>query len=435
MRKKTLRIGACAALLVGALCAQDISGNWQGTVKAGNLELRAILRVSRSVSGGWDATLSSIDQSPDWGAGLPVDSLTFDGSSVRFKIDALHGSYDGKLNADGSTIAGTWTQGLTQPLELRRATPETAWKDPSPHTVQFVEVDKGVQLEVLDWGGLGRPLVMLSGLGNTAHVFDKFALKLAGTYHVYGITRRGYGASSVPTSGYSADRLGDDVLAVLDSLKLSRPVLVGHSIAGEELSSIGSRHPEKVAGLVYLDAGYGYAYYDSSKGDLNLDLPDLQKKLAQLEPGKGPRDPKQLLPLIQDLLDTSLPAIQRDLRAMQEGLQQTSGAEIPVLASAPMPAVPQAILAGQQKYTKIPARVLAIFAIPHDRGPQGPSDPAERAKLEAREEITMGAQAKAFETGLPSARVVRIPHANHYVFVSNEAEVLREMNAFVSSLP
>jgi alpha-beta hydrolase superfamily lysophospholipase len=48
---------------------------------------------------------------------------------------------------------------------------------------------------------------------------------------------------------------------------------------------------------------------------------------------------------------------------------------------------------------------------------------------------TTGAQAKAFETGLPSARVVRLPHANHDVFQSNEADVLREMNAFIASLP
>jgi len=43
---------------------------------------------------------------------------------------------------------------------------------------------------------------------------------------VYGISRRGYGASSSPESGYTADRLGDDVLAVIDALKLNRPVLV-----------------------------------------------------------------------------------------------------------------------------------------------------------------------------------------------------------------
>jgi non-heme chloroperoxidase len=124
--------------------------------------------------------------------------------------------------------------------------------------VQFVIVDTNIKLEVLDWGGTGRPLVFLAGLGNTAHAFDKFAPELTSKYHVYGITRRGFGLSSAPTpanNNYSADRLGDDALAVLDALKINRPVLVGHSIAGEELSSVGSRHPEKVAGLIYLDAG------------------------------------------------------------------------------------------------------------------------------------------------------------------------------------
>jgi pimeloyl-ACP methyl ester carboxylesterase len=40
------------------------------------------------------------------------------------------------------------------------------------------------------------------------------------------------------------------VVAVLDALKLSHPVLAGHSIAGEEMSSIAARHPDKVAGLI-----------------------------------------------------------------------------------------------------------------------------------------------------------------------------------------
>ena len=54
-----------------------------------------------------------------------------------------------------------------------------SWRDPSPHAVRFVTVEKGVQLEVLDWGGSGRPVVLLAGGGNTAHVFDGFAPKLA----------------------------------------------------------------------------------------------------------------------------------------------------------------------------------------------------------------------------------------------------------------
>ncbi len=98
----------------------------------------------------------------------------------------------------------------------------------------LVAVEPDVKLQVLDWGGTGRPLIFLSGLGDDAHVYDKFALKFTEKYHVYAITRRGFGASSKPaptTENYNADRLGDDVLAVIDALKLDRPVLVGHSIA------------------------------------------------------------------------------------------------------------------------------------------------------------------------------------------------------------
>ena len=172
-----------------------------------------------------------------------------------------------------------------------------AQEDSSPHSVQFVAVDDNVKLEVLDWGGSGRPLVLLAGLGNTAHIFDRFALKLTPTYHVYGITRRGFGTSSAPVpanDNYSADRLGDDVLAVLDALKLNHPILVGHSIAGEELSSVATRHPEKVGGLVYLDAGYPYAFYDRSHGDLTIDLVELRRELEQLMPGVGTAGPKTI---------------------------------------------------------------------------------------------------------------------------------------------
>src|SRR5258707_14028911 len=71
----------------------------------------------------------------------------------------------------------------------------TLWRDPSPHTTQLVSVDKDVRLEVLDWGGSGRPVILLAGGGDTAHVFDEFAPKLAGHYHVDWITRRRLGAA------------------------------------------------------------------------------------------------------------------------------------------------------------------------------------------------------------------------------------------------
>jgi non-heme chloroperoxidase len=407
-----------AAISSATLHAQDISGDWQGTLKAGQ-DLRIIVHIEK-LDSGLTAKLYSIDQGPD---SIPVNSVTFQNSTPKLGVDLVKGAYEGKLSTDGQSITGTWTQGLPLPLDLHRATKQTAWqRDVAPHKIQFVTVDTNVKLEVLDWGGSGRPLVLLAGLGNTAHIFDTFAQKLIPAYHVYGITRRGFGESSAPDSGYLADRLGDDVLTVIDSLKLNRPILVGHSIAGEELSSIGSRHPEKAAGLIYLDAGYEYAFYNPSRGNLIIDSIDVRKKLEKLLPGKGAEDTKEL---VNELLQTSLPQLEKDLQEHLKDLQASPDKQ------PQLPTIPAAVIGGEQKYTDIRCPVLAIYAVPHSGG--APSkDPAA---AEARDLERTEAQARAFESGVHSSRVVRLPHANHFVFISNEADVLREMNTFISTLP
>jgi len=452
------------AIAPATLRAQDISGDWQGTLHGGK-DLRVILHIEKAPlqsnasekkdagkagkqdaakiekndygraekkdsekkdAAAWKAVLYSIDQGPD---GIPVSSVTFQDSTLKLALEVIRGTYEGKLSADGQSIKGVWIQGMPATLDFQRATKETAWvRDPSPHKVQFITVDSGVKLEVLDWGGTGRPLVMLAGLGNTAHVFDKFALKLTPKYHVYGITRRGFGDSSVPDSGYGADRLGDDVLAVVEELKLDRPVLAGHSIAGEELSSIGSRHPEKVAGLIYLDAGYQYAFYNPAHGNLIIDSLDVQKKLEQLRPGKEPQDTK---PLIRELLQTSLPQLEKDLQEQLKDLE--SRGPPPDMPPPKFPAAVTGIMEGEQRYTEIHAPVLLIYAVPHSGYPPV-KDPAMRAAAEARDEANANAQANAFQTAVPQAKVVKLPHANHYVFESNEADVLREMDAFIAGL-
>ena len=248
----------------------------------------------------------------------------------------------------------------------------TIWNQEARHTTQFVTVDHDVKLEVLDWGGSGRPIVLLAGLGDTAHVFSSFAAALTEHYHVYGITRRGFGASSAPASGYSADRLGDDVLAVMAALKLTKPVLVGHSMGGEELSSVGSRCPDKVAGLVYLEAAYSYAYYDPARGDFNLDLFELADKIERLKPGSGLGDPR---PLMQELLN-ALSGFQRSSRGTTAGSlthwlrRAPARSRQPPRANRNGPAWPPLAPSprSERKYSRIPVPVLAIYALPHDMG-------------------------------------------------------------------
>jgi hypothetical protein len=139
---------AFTAFTAMVLQAQDISGDWQGTLKAGAQELRILLQIAKSDHGEWSATMVSIDQSPDPGIGTPATSFSLDGSRIQFAIGTLRGRYDGKLSADGASISGTWTQGRPLPLEFRRATKETAWLDPSPHRAQFIAVENNIKLEV-----------------------------------------------------------------------------------------------------------------------------------------------------------------------------------------------------------------------------------------------------------------------------------------------
>jgi non-heme chloroperoxidase len=137
-------------------------------------------------------------------------------------------------------------------------------------------------------------------------------------------------------------------------------------------------------------------------------------------------------------LQTSLPRVQKDLQELQKELQ-TLPDNLPAPTSTPatpqMPSAAQAIIDGEEKYTEIKCPVLAIFAVPHGYGPMPRKDPAERKVIEAMDLNRTTAQSNAFQAGVPSARVVRLPNANHYVFNSNEADVLREIKAFISSLP
>ena len=304
-----------------------------------------------------------------------------------------------------------------------------AWKDPSPHVKRFVTVDKNVRLEVLDWRGSGRPLVLLAGGGDTAHVFDEFAPKLTDSFHVYGITRRGFGESGFSASEYGADRLGDDVLTVLDSLKLKRSVLVGHSIAGEELSSVASRHPDRVAGLVYLEAGYPYAF-DNGKGPTMKEFQDIS---GPQPPPPGESDLASFSALQQYYLRV-LGFTYPEAELRQQWNSISNGR---VGKQHDFPGY-STIMRGMKKYTDIPVPALVIFGVPHGQGNW--IDNSTDAKVcdtakaySAALAALTESQAKAFENAVPTARVVRLRGAHHYVYLSNEADVLREIRSFLAA--
>jgi non-heme chloroperoxidase len=332
---------------------------------------------------------------------------------------------------------------LVASLAGRASAQEAApWRDPSPHSVQFVTVEANVKLEVLDWGGSGRPIVLLTGSGNTAHVYDDFAPKLLGCCHVYGITRRGFGLSSHPESGYTDQRLADDVLQVLDSLHIVAPVLVGHSMAGSELTTLGNQHSERLAGIVYLDAG-------DDPGDFSGQNPDYHALFAKLPPSvTNPAPPseadKKSFQAFHDYwrrrtINFAFP--ESELRAMYD--QNPDGSVGPNRTPG---FVRRAIGEGakQRDYSKIRVPVLAFFAVspPADGGwseyyrfqPKNDEERAALEKIYAADRTYDNRWENTMRTGVPDARIVDLPGADHYVFFNNEMEVLRELRAFVAGL-
>jgi len=303
--------------------------------------------------------------------------------------------------------------------------------DASHHSLRMISVEPGVKLEVLDWGGVGRPLVLLTGLGDDAHVFDEFAPKLTAKYHVYGISRRGRGTSSKPEPNernYSADRLGEDVLAVIDALHLNKPVIAGHSIAGEELSYIGSHHPEKVSGLIYIEAEYPYALYDQANGELELDAIELRKQLRQFINGYAMEPVKDYTELI-----ANLERVEKEIKQHQ----RETGNLPPTPVSPRMTPDLFAIMEGRESFTTIHVPALVIVADEDNpgRAPGGDTQARARTARQALMKRTKQLQSAAWKRQVPSAQVIVIPHASHYVFRSNEADVLRDMNDFIATLP
>jgi len=310
------------------------------------------------------------------------------------------------------------------------------WRDPSSHRIQFVTVADGVRLEVLDWGGSGRAVVLLAGSGNTAHVFDEFAPKLNTCCHVFGVTRRGFGASSQPESGYDEPHLADDILRVLDALQIRTPVVVGHSMAGGEMTVLASRYPDRISGLVYLDALFDV-------GDLPANDPaymELARKLPAGPPTPPPTDEEQ----------HSFAAY----RARQMRLEGFAFPEGELHAgSEPMPdgskgryRTPQRVFraigdgAIPRDYSKIRVPVLSVaeeMAKPGDYEPEKLTE-EERAAHDAFRAATRAfgdRWARNLQNGPPSVRFVELKDVGHYLFLKREAEVLREVRAFVDGLP
>lgn len=304
-------------------------------------------------------------------------------------------------------VLGLCLFGAFAPGSPAAAQPGDAARDPSPHQVRSVTVDASVRLEVLDWGGSGPPLVLLACY-LSAHVYDAFAPNLTDQFHVYGVTRRGIGASDRPASGYSVRQSTADLLDVFDTLRLHQVLLVGHSCAGQVLTMFAAQHGDRLRGLVYLD---GATDPTVMPADVGVPMPD-PASLPRAAAARRQRTWAWPRPVEQEHLDPVIrKAITVDARMTPD-------------------------------YSKVRVPVLAIYQAqpPFEEVAEGYSIRNERERAALRQEY---AATRALYTrwqqdlraGAPTARIVELPGANLFMFLSNEADVLRELRRFAAALP
>ena len=264
-------------------------------------------------------------------------------------------------------------------------------RDKSPHKSAFVTAN-GIKMNYLDWGGTGDVVILLSGFGNDAHIFDEFAPSLTDKFHVIGLTRRGFGETDRPASGYDTATRVEDIRAFMDAQKITRAHLVGHSLAGDEMTLFASLHPTRVNKMVYLDAAY----------DRTKMLTCADELPAEMAPPSA-------------------------LRMMREAMNCPGWADI-VVKDMPAPDVYNVQVSTMRsatkfrpEYAKVKAPSLSIYADAEVPQLAGNVSEETRKKLEGywkekRAPLTR-ASIEEFRKEMKNGQVVEIKGSTHYVFV------------------
>ena len=119
MNRLLFTVLTLAAMTCSLAHAQDLSGDWQATVSAGDADQRLVLHVTKNADRTFKALLDSVDLGMN---GLAVTNLDVEGANLTFDVDAIDASFKGRLQGDGNTIMGRWQQGRPSDLEFDRST-------------------------------------------------------------------------------------------------------------------------------------------------------------------------------------------------------------------------------------------------------------------------------------------------------------------------
>lgn len=114
---------------------------------------------------------------------------------------------------------------------------------------------RGLPFHYRDWGGDGRPVLLLHGLASTSHIWDLVAPLLAADFRVVALDQRGHGLSAQVEDGFDFATVSGDTAALIAALGWERPVIVGHSWGADVALELAAAQPDLTCGLIFVDGG------------------------------------------------------------------------------------------------------------------------------------------------------------------------------------
>ena len=116
---------------------------------------------------------------------------------------------------------------------------------------------KTITIHVVDWPGGDPPIVAIHGSTGHAYSYTAMGERFDSRARFIAVDLRGHGFSDKPPSGYGLDEHVSDVLELIDTLGLQRPILLGTSLGGAVATFAAQALGDQISGLVLVDAVVG----------------------------------------------------------------------------------------------------------------------------------------------------------------------------------
>jgi pimeloyl-ACP methyl ester carboxylesterase len=268
-------------------------------------------------------------------------------------------------------------------------------------------------LHVDKFGAGKRAIILIPGLGSGPWVWFDTIAKFSPTHAIYVLTLPGFDGRPATDEKQLFTAFARDLWAMLETRKIDKPVVIGHSLGGALAIALATEHPDRLSGIVAVDG-----------------LP-VFPMLARATPEQREAAARQMAGMFASMSADAL-------YAAQKGYMNTVGTNKPELvepiAKLQARSDPKAMGAWMQELLARDLRpdlnkitIPFVEIMPHDPADaNGPTGQTREQKL---------ALYKSLVEGAPRGSVAVVSPARHFVMLDQPEAFYKAINEFLVSIP